>query len=64
VCAVTSKETVFLLLVALQAPAVIGWFVARRGGSRRWFAALASCAFGLNALVAVLAVLWASGDLG
>lgn len=53
----------FALLIAVQAPTVLGWMIARARGDRRWFTVSVSLALGVNVLVAILTVMWSSGDL-
>jgi hypothetical protein len=64
VCGATSASTAFVLLLALQMPTIISWIVARFRNDWRWFGWLAWSVLGINILIAVLAMLWASGDLG
>lgn len=64
ICDTTSPGTFTVLLLALQAPVVGGWWFGRRRASHRWFLLPGLAALGVNVTLAVLALLWNSGDLG
>jgi hypothetical protein len=49
-------------LGAVAAVSLAGWLIARQRADVRWFGWIAGIAFAANVVVAILAVLWASGD--